>query len=168
MKKALLSSGLCWLWLVPVVVALDLTSKQWIVDNLFLYEVQPVISHFNLFYTHNYGAAFSFLADKGGWQRWFFSGVAIAIVVVLLITMYRSQACNRLKNIACSLIIGGASGNLFDRAYHGFVIDFVDFYIGNWHFATFNIADCAITTGALLIIAEGFLTPSEKQVDEKG
>lgn len=76
--------------------------------------------------------------------------------------MYRSEASKKLNNIAYALIVGGALGNLFDRAYHGFVVDFIDFYVGNWHFATFNIADCGICVGAALIVLEGFLTPASK------
>ncbi len=82
--------------------------------------------------------------------------------------MYRNRASNKLTNIAYALIIGGALGNLFDRAYHGFVVDFIDFYVGDWHFATFNIADCGICIGAALVVLEGFLTPKDKQVKEKG
>ncbi|KOC88556.1 signal peptidase II [Winslowiella iniecta] len=168
MRKPLLSTGLRWLWLVLVVIAVDFGSKQWIMDNLMLHQSVPVMPYFNLFYAHNYGAAFSFLADKGGWQRWFFAGIAIAIVVALLVMMYRTAASQKLNNIAYALIVGGAIGNLFDRAYHGFVVDFIDFYIGDWHFATFNIADCAICIGAALIVLEGFITPSGKQAKEKG
>ncbi|WP_176110294.1 signal peptidase II [Izhakiella australiensis] len=168
MSKPLLSTGLRWLWLVVVVIGVDFASKQWVINHMMLHETLPVIPFFNLFYAHNYGAAFSFLADKGGWQRWFFAGIAIAIVVSLLVIMYRTAAAKRLNNIAYALIIGGALGNLFDRAYHGFVVDFIDFYVGEWHFATFNIADCAICIGASLIVLEGFATPSGKQTSDKG
>ncbi len=168
MRKPLLSTGLRWLWLVLVVIAIDFGSKMWILNNLMLHESIPVMPHFNLFYARNYGAAFSFLADKGGWQRFFFAGIAIAIVIALAVMMYRTAAGHKLNNIAYALIMGGALGNLFDRAYHGFVVDFIDFYIGDWHFATFNIADCGICIGAALIVLEGFLTPSGKQTQQKG
>ncbi|AIX74900.1 MAG: signal peptidase II [Mixta calida] len=168
MRKSLSATGLRWLWLVLVVIAVDFASKQWVLDNLALHETMPVMPFFNLFHAHNYGAAFSFLADKGGWQRWFFAGIAIAIVVALLVMMYRTAASQKLNNIAYALIIGGALGNLFDRAWHGFVVDFIDFYIGGWHFATFNIADCGICVGAALIVLEGFFTPSGKQAKQKG
>lgn len=168
MKRPVLSSGLRWLWLVLVVIGIDFASKQWIMNNLMLHESMSVMPFFNFFYAHNYGAAFSFLADKGGWQRWFFAGIAIAIVVVLLVMMYRTAASNKLNNIAYALIVGGALGNLFDRAYHGFVVDFIDFYVGDWHFATFNIADCGICVGAALIVLEGFINPASKQAKNKG
>jgi signal peptidase II len=166
MSKALCSTGLRWLWLVLVVIAIDYGSKMWVMDNMMLHETQPLMPSLNLFYAHNYGAAFSFLADKGGWQRWFFAGIAIAIVVALLVMMYRNAARNKLTNIAYALIIGGALGNLFDRSYHGFVVDFIDFYVGDWHFATFNIADCAICIGAALVVLEGFLSPNGKPAKE--
>ena len=167
MSRPVLSTGLRWLWLALLVIVIDLGSKQWIMDTLMLHESVPVVPFFNLFYAHNYGAAFSFLADHGGWQRWFFAGIAIAIVVVLLV-MYRSPASNKLNNIAYALIVGGAAGNLFDRSYHGFVVDFIDFYVGDWHFATFNIADCAICIGAALIVLEGFISPASKTAKSKG
>ncbi|KAB8306148.1 lipoprotein signal peptidase [Erwinia endophytica] len=162
MMKPVLSTGLRWLWLVLVVIAIDFASKQWIMNTLMLHESMAVMPFFNFFYAHNYGAAFSFLADKGGWQRWFFAGIAVAIVIALVVMMYRTEASKKLNNIAYALIIGGALGNLFDRAYHGFVVDFIDFYVGDWHFATFNVADCAICIGAALIVLEGFLSPAGK------
>nr|WP_024967012.1 signal peptidase II [Pantoea sp. IMH] len=163
MSKPIFSTGLRWLWLVAVVIGIDFASKMWVMNTLMLHESMPVMPFINFFHAHNYGAAFSFLADKGGWQRWFFAGIAIAIVVALLVMMYRTPASHKLNNIAYALIIGGAAGNLFDRAYHGFVVDFIDFYVGDWHFATFNIADCGICVGAALIVLEGFLSPAGKQ-----
>ena len=85
------------------------------------------------------------------------AGIAIGICVVLTVLMYRSKATQKLNNIAYALIIGGALGNLFDRLWHGFVVDMIDFYVGDWHFATFNLADSAICIGAALIVLEGFL-----------
>ena len=100
MSKSICSTGLRWLWVVVAVLALDFGSKQWILANFTLGQSQPLIPSFNLFYARNYGAAFSFLADHGGWQRWFFAGIAIAIVAVLLVMMYRSAAQQKLNNIA--------------------------------------------------------------------
>ncbi|WP_075182314.1 signal peptidase II [Pantoea sp. 1.19] len=169
MKRPLGSTGLRWLWLVVVVLIIDLGSKAWVLSTFQLGESRPLAPFFNLFYARNYGAAFSFLADKGGWQRWFFAAIAIAIVVVLLVMMYRAAATQKWSNIAWALIIGGALGNLFDRFWHGFVVDFIDFYVGNWHYPTFNIADTAICIGAAMIVLEGFFSPSRtKQVDKKG
>ncbi len=168
MSKPICSTGLRWLWVVVAVLALDFGSKQWILANFTLGQSQPLIPSFNLFYTRNYGAAFSFLADHGGWQRWFFAGIAIAIVAVLLVMMYRSAAQQKLNNIAYAFIIGGALGNLFDRLWHGFVVDFIDFYVGDWHYPTFNLADSFICVGAAMIVLEGFLSPANKGAKSKG
>ncbi|CAJ0991184.1 signal peptidase II [Pantoea sp. Nvir] len=157
MCKPILSTGLRWIWLVLVVILMDISSKQWVMHHMMLYETQPIMLFLNFFYTRNYGAAFSFLANKSGWQRWFFTGVAISIIVALLVIMYRNCASQKITNIAYALIIGGSAGNLFDRAYHGFVFDFIDFYVGDWHFATFNIADCGICIGTTLVVLDGCL-----------
>ncbi|MCA6222111.1 MULTISPECIES: signal peptidase II [Photorhabdus] len=164
MNKPICSTGLRWLWLVVVVLILDLGSKQLVLQHFHLYESVPLIPYFNLTYAQNFGAAFSFLAEKDGWQRWFFAFIAVAISVVLTVMMYRSSAKKKLSNIAYALIIGGALGNLFDRLVHGFVIDFIDFYVGDWHFPTFNIADMAICIGAGLVIIDSFLSPDEKTI----
>ncbi|MBS9437537.1 lipoprotein signal peptidase [Photorhabdus noenieputensis] len=164
MNKPICSTGLRWLWLVVVVLILDLGSKQLVLQHFHLYESVPLIPYFNLTYAQNFGAAFSFLAEKDGWQRWFFAFIAVAISVVLMVMMYRASAKKKLNNIAYALIIGGALGNLFDRLVHGFVIDFIDFYVGDWHFPTFNIADMAICIGAGLVIIDSFLSPDEKTI----
>ncbi|HDT0721495.1 TPA: signal peptidase II [Proteus mirabilis] len=156
MKKTLCSTGLRWLWLAIAVVVLDLGTKQYFMQTFRLYESVAVMPFFNFTYAHNYGAAFSFLADKGGWQRWFFALIALAICIVLVVMMYKNKASAKLSNIAYALIIGGALGNLSDRLIHGFVIDFLDFYVGDWHWPTFNIADVCICIGAGLIIIESF------------
>ena len=110
----------------------DYRSGQQIPDastNFALGDTVPLFPSLNLHYARNYGAAFSFLADSGGWQRWFFAGIAIGISVILVVMMYRSKAAQKLNNIAYALIIGGALGNLFDRLWHGFVVDMIDFYV---------------------------------------
>ena len=160
MSRSLCSTGLRWLWVMVLVIVADFASKQWIMAHMQLHETRALLPSLNLFYAHNYGAAFSFLADKGGWQRWFFAGIAIAIAIVLVVMMYRNRASQRMTNIAYALIIGGALGNLLDRFWHGFVVDFIDFYVGDWHFATFNIADCGVCIGAALVILEGFIASS--------
>lgn len=146
----------------------DYRSGQQIPDppELCSGDTVPLFPSLNLHYARNYGAAFSFLADSGGWQRWFFAGIAIGISVILAVMMYRSKATQKLNNIAYALIIGGALGNLFDRLWHGFVVDMIDFYVGDWHFATFNLADTAICVGAALIVLEGFL-PSKAKNNNK-
>lgn len=144
----------------------DYRSGQQIPDppELCSGDTVPLFPSLNLHYARNYGAAFSFLADSGGWQRWFFAGIAIGISVTLVVMMYRSKATQKLNNIAYALIIGGALGNLFDRLWHGFVVDMIDFYVGDWHFATFNLADTAICVGAALIVLEGFCLLKRKTI----
>lgn len=161
MSKPILTTGLRWLWLAVVVIVLDLGSKYSVMHTMVLGESVPLIPFLNFTYAHNPGAAFSFLADKGGWQRWFFALVALGVCVTLLVMMYRSEAKLKLSNCAFALIIGGALGNLSDRLIHGYVIDFIDFYIDNWHYPTFNIADIAICVGAALVILDGFFAPSK-------
>lgn len=162
MKNPICSTGLRWLWLTVVILIVDLGSKQLILNHFQLYESIPLMPYFNLAYAQNPGAAFSFLADKGGWQRWFFAFVAIVICVVLILMMYRQSVNKKLSNIAYALVIGGALGNLCDRLVHGFVVDFIDFYVGDWHWPTFNIADMAICIGAALIILDSFINTDKK------
>ncbi|QDX28884.1 signal peptidase II [Dickeya poaceiphila] len=166
MSKSTGATGLRWLWLAALVLVVDLGSKQWVMTHFQLGESLQLVPFFNFTYAHNYGAAFSFLADKGGWQRWLFAVIALVIVVALLAMMHRSSASQKLNNIAYAMIIGGAIGNLADRLVHGYVIDFLDFYVDNWHYPTFNLADSAIVVGALLIVLEGFLTPAQKKQAE--
>lgn len=168
MNKPIGSTGLRWFWLAVVVLLLDLGSKMLVMDYFQLGESMPLIPFLNLTYAHNPGAAFSFLADKDGWQRWLFALIAIAIVIALLILMYRCSGKQRLNNIAFAMIIGGALGNLFDRMVHGFVIDFIDFYVKGWHYPIFNLADSFICVGAALVVLEGFLFSSEKTAKSNG
>ncbi|WP_371826062.1 signal peptidase II [Photobacterium sp. GJ3] len=157
-------SGIRWLWLAVLVFAIDIGSKLLVMDTMGYgwpnrIEVLPF---FNLLYVHNYGAAFSFLSDASGWQRWLFTAIAVGVTALLLVWMRRTPATNRIANPAYALIIGGALGNLFDRLYHGYVVDFLDFYIGKHHWPAFNIADSAICIGAGMIILEGFLAGKTK------
>lgn len=140
------------------VFVIDLLTKTYFESTYYLGESRPVTSFFNLVLAHNYGAAFSFLADSGGWQRYFFAAIAIVAVVVCLKLMI-SHAREKLFCLALALILGGAIGNLFDRIIYGYVIDFLDFYYGYWHWPAFNIADSAIVLGAGLLIVDSFFRP---------
>ncbi|WP_187312847.1 signal peptidase II [Candidatus Williamhamiltonella defendens] len=167
MNRSMGITQLCWLCLSVVVIVLDLASKYWIIYHFDLYEIRPLIPFLNITYAQNTGAAFSFLADRGGWQRWFFILIAIVMIAILMRLMYRSIE-NKWIIAAYALIIGGALGNLCDRIAHGFVIDFIDFYVNQWHWPTFNVADSAICIGALFILLEGFLNPAlKKQISQK-
>ncbi|KMV31359.1 lipoprotein signal peptidase [Photobacterium swingsii] len=164
-ELSLKQSGVRWLWLAALVFIVDVGSKL-LVMNTMEYGWPnriEVLPFFNLLYVHNYGAAFSFLSDAGGWQRWFFTAIALGVCSLLIFWMRRSSAENRLANSAYALIIGGALGNLFDRMYHGFVVDFLDFYVGNSHWPAFNIADSAICIGAAMIILEGFIADKKEK-----
>ncbi len=168
MNRSLSTTGLRWLWLALIVLIIDLGSKHWVMQHFMLHETVAIMPFINFFYAHNNGAAFSFLADKDGWQRWMFAVIALVIAVTLMVMMYRSDHRRRLTNCAYALIIGGALGNLFDRLVHGVVIDFIDFYVGDWHFPTFNVADSAICIGAFLIVLEGLIRPADKTAKQKG
>lgn len=142
-----------WLGIAAIIVLIDQITKVTI-TRLFTYgESLPVTSFFNLVLAHNKGAAFSFLAAEGGWQRYFFTGIAIAAAIFILYLLKR-HAGQRLFCWALALILGGAIGNLIDRVMYGYVIDFLDFYVGKWHWPAFNVADMAIVGGAALFILD--------------
>lgn len=147
-------TGLRFLWVSVLVFVLDQWSKMAVVDALNLYQSEQVMPMFNLTYVHNYGAAFSFLHGAGGWQRWFFTGIAIAVSVMILWWLKQTPRPQRLLPIAFSFILGGALGNVYDRLMHGYVIDFLDFYVNNYHWPAFNLADSAIFIGAVLLIID--------------
>ncbi|HBO38789.1 MAG TPA: signal peptidase II, partial [Pasteurellaceae bacterium] len=141
-------TGLSFLWLSAVAFALDLLTKYLVVKNFELYESINILPIFNLTYVRNTGAAFSFLAGQGGWQKYFFIVLALAISAMLVYFLYKNTVQQKLQNSAYALVIGGALANMMDRTYHGFVVDFFDFYWGDWHYPVFNIADIAICVGA--------------------
>jgi signal peptidase II len=138
-----------------IVLVLDLVSKHW-VESILLHGQQiPLTDFFNLVLTYNAGAAFSFLSDASGWQRWFFSGIAAA-ASILIVYLLRKHAAEKLFCLALSLVLGGALGNLWDRITLGHVVDFLDFYVGGYHWPAFNVADSAIFLGAMCLIVESF------------
>lgn len=147
-----------WLALSAVVVVLDQLSKQWVSKSLVFGEMIPVMPSFNLVLAHNAGAAFSFLAGAGGWQRIFFSVIAI-VAAVVIVHLLRKHHGEKLFSLALALILGGALGNLFDRVLLGHVVDFLDFYVQSYHWPAFNVADMAITGGAGLLIWDSLKKP---------
>ena len=149
-------SGLSFLWLSAVAFLLDLLTKYIVVQKFDLYESVNVLPVFNLTYVRNYGAAFSFLADHDGWQKYFFILLAIGISLMLAYFMKKNRADQTLQNAAYALIIGGALANMVDRAYNGFVVDFFDFYWDIYHYPVFNVADIAICIGAGLLALDAF------------
>ena len=148
--------GLLYLIGAGVVVALDRLTKQLAVDRLDLGEVYTVVPGFNLALVLNQGAAFGFLADSGGWQRWFFVTVGIVISTLIMTTLLRPGPANGFFKLGLTLILGGAIGNIIDRVSHGYVIDFVDLYWQAWHWPAFNVADVGITMGALIVLLDIF------------
>lgn len=138
-----------------IVLTLDLVTKYWVESSMVYGQQIPVTPFFNLVLTYNAGAAFSFLSDASGWQRWLLSGVALITSIVIIFLLQR-YADNRLFCLALSLVLGGALGNLWDRMTLGHVIDFLDFYLGSYHWPAFNIADSAIFIGAVLLIYDSF------------
>lgn len=156
-------SGLSFLWLSAVAFLLDLLTKYIVVQKFDLYESVNVLPMFNLTYVRNYGAAFSFLADHDGWQKYFFILLAIGISLMLAYFMKKNRANQTLQNAAYALIIGGALANMVDRAYNGFVVDFFDFYWDIYHYPVFNVADIAICIGAGLLALDAFKGDKNKQ-----
>jgi signal peptidase II len=148
-----------WLIVSVLVLLADQATKQWVLAALQPYEVIPVLPVFNLTLVFNEGAAFSFLATAGGWQRWFFIGLALVITVVLVVWLAKLKPHERLTAAGLSLVAGGAAGNLIDRLVYGHVIDFLDFYWRSWHWPAFNVADSAITVGVALLLLEALRAP---------
>ena len=158
----MLNIMLKWLWLTALVIVLDQLTKWGISSWLTLHQSVPVLPVFNLTLAHNTGAAFSFLAQSSGWQRWFFIGLAVTISLVLLIWLARLKPHAKLEAAALTLILGGALGNLIDRVHLGYVIDFLDFYVNNHHWPAFNVADSAICLGAILLLFDSLRSKSEQ------
>jgi len=157
-KSAFKSGSGVWRWLgiALLTLLLDQLTKIAVVGAFQLGEALPITSFFNLVRVHNPGAAFSFLADAGGWQRWFFTGLGIVAAGVMLYLL-RMHAGQTLFCLALSLLLGGSVGNVIDRLLYSHVIDFLDFHYGTWHFPAFNVADSAITLGAGLLILDELL-----------
>lgn len=142
-----------WLIIAAVIIICDQLTKLWIVKLFQGGQFINLTSFLNIVLAYNKGAAFSFLASASGWQRYFFTGISIIAVLFILYFM-RKNAGQKLFCSAFSLILGGAIGNLIDRVLYGQVTDFIDFHIGTWHWPAFNVADSAITIGAILFVID--------------
>lgn len=150
-----------WLGLSGLIIVLDQLTKFWVVSALSLGQSIELTGFLNLVFVYNPGAAFSFLSDAGGWQRWFFVALALAVSAWLTF-LIRQHAAERLLPLAATLILGGALGNVVDRIRFGAVVDFVDVHAAGWHWPAFNVADSAISVGvALLLWQQLFLAPKE-------
>ena len=150
------ASMLTWLGLALLILILDQFTKVMVTGYFQLGDSRTVTGFFNLVRVHNAGAAFSFLAGASGWQRWLFTGIGVA-AVLLILWMLRSHSGQRLFAFALSMILGGAIGNLIDRIAYGHVVDFLQFHYGGWYFPSFNVADSAITIGACSLILDELL-----------
>ena len=142
-----------WLLLVCVLIVLDQATKYWATQALLPYQSVPIMPMVNLTLAFNSGAAFSFLSHAGEWHRWLFAGFSFVMSVVLLVFLLNTLISMRLQSCALSFILGGAIGNLIDRAYSGYVVDFIDVYYKHYHWPVFNLADSAICLGAVLLLS---------------
>jgi signal peptidase II len=145
------------LWLSALVVVLDQASKFWIMATFEDYEVMTVLPVFNLTLVYNTGAAFSFLSNAGGWQRWFFITVAVVISVVMVAWLRQLKPHERMTGVGLALVIGGAVGNLIDRVWLGKVVDFLQWHWQQWYWPSFNLADSAITVGVGILLVDAVL-----------
>jgi signal peptidase II len=151
-------TALVWLWLSMLIVAADQLAKWFIVNQFELYEVLPLGAMLELTRLHNTGAAFSLLAQAGGWQRWFFVGLAGTISVAIIWWLYKLPARgNPWLSIGLAMILGGAVGNGIDRLAQGHVVDFLHFHWQRWYYPAFNVADIAITSGAIMLVIDALM-----------
>lgn len=153
-----------WIWLAVVVVVLDQLTKYIASTSLELFQPIAVMPMFNWTLMHNTGAAFSFLADAGGWQRWFFAVIAIVVSTVIFLWIKKLQQHEKWQAIALALILGGAIGNVIDRIWLGYVVDFIQVYYQQWYWPAFNVADSAIFIGVVMIIID---TIRESRAEKK-
>jgi signal peptidase II len=154
-----------WLWLTAAVVILDLATKAWITSAFAYGESRAITPFFNLVLVHNTGAAFSFLANAGGWQRWFFTIVTVVISIAIVVMLRRHRG-GPLLATALALVLGGALGNLYDRVTLGHVVDFVQLHAGGYYWPAFNVADSAISIGVALLVWDS-LKPDKGLAPEK-
>jgi len=158
-------SMLRWLWLSLIVIVLDQVTKTLADSLLTLYAPVPVIPFLNLTLMYNHGAAFSFLSDAGGWQRWFFTILALVVSALIIAWLKKLPGTEKFQATALSLILGGAIGNAIDRIIYDHVIDFIDVYYQHLHWPAFNIADSSIVLGAAILIAQAFF-PGKQEPSE--
>ena len=154
--------NLWWIGLAIVAIILDQWTKSIATDTLIYADPVPVLPFLNWTLIHNYGAAFSFLSDAGGWQRYFFTSLAGLVSVIFVFWLMRMPKSMKVLPLAIALILGGAIGNLIDRVALGYVVDFIHVYYNNSHFPAFNIADSAITLGTILMLIDTFFLEGKR------
>ncbi|MAD57257.1 MAG: signal peptidase II [Porticoccus sp.] len=143
-----------WYSLSSFIILVDQLTKSLATKNLLYGEYVNIFSGLNLILVHNTGAAFSFLSDAGGWQRWLFLLVSLSVSIILIIWIFRLKEQQLLESLSLALILGGAIGNLVDRIFLGYIIDFIDIYYKNYHWPVFNVADASITLGVVFFISK--------------
>lgn len=148
--------------IVSIIVILDQITKIWADRTLEMYQQIPITSFFNITKAYNYGAAFSFLDNEGGWQRWLFTGISFVVSIVLIVWLYRMSRLEKWLSLAIALILGGAIGNLIDRALYGYVVDFIQVYWQTSYFPSFNVADAAISCGTVLLLGLTFFEKKDE------
>lgn len=153
--------NLNWCWLALIILLLDQVSKYFITETLIPYQPTAVLPFFNLTLMYNTGAAFGFLSQHPKIAFWLFAGIAIVMSLVLIVWLYKLPPRRHWQAAALALVLGGALGNLIDRFAHGHVIDFLDFYYNSWHFAAFNLADSAISVGAVMLFLDVLIKKKE-------
>ena len=157
--------AMAWLWLSLLLIGADQATKWLAITHLeYLQPVTVIEGFWDWTLVHNYGAAFSFLSDAGGWQKWFFSALAVVISLVMTLWLRVTPRADWRNALPLALVIAGAIGNLIDRLRFGYVVDFVDWYVGKHHWPAFNVADSAIVVGAVLLVLFSFkpATPAPK------
>jgi len=153
-----------WLLLSTAVVALDQVTKLMVIENMTLYQRVQITPFFDLVRLHNTGAAFSFLADASGWQNWLFTGIAFVVSIGILYWLVTLPSKGRrVLALGLALVLGGAIGNVIDRSFYGYVVDFILFHYREWSYPAFNIADSAITCGVVLILYDGVVLDRRRQ-----
>ena len=157
-------TGFRFLWIALLGLVLDQYTKYLVLQHFELYQSVQITGFFNLTYVRNYGAAFSFLHDAGGWQRYFFTAIAFVVSAVILWWLKQSPREQVLLPVGFCFILGGAIGNVIDRLVHGYVVDFLDFYYQSYHWPAFNIADSVIFIGPALLIIDLFV--NKESADE--
>ena len=167
-NRPVLTTGIKWLWITVIFFIIDQYTKQFAVSHLNYREVFEVMPFFNFTLVYNEGAAFSFLADQGGWQVYFFTTVSSVVSLGLLYWLYTLHAKKEWwLSISLSLILSGAMGNLYDRVTMGKVVDFIDWYYGTYHFPAFNVADAVIFLGAAMMLWDSFvIAPAIQKTQE--
>jgi len=156
-----------YLWVTLLVIVLDQVSKQLAEHYLVFHNPVPIIPFFNLTLSYNTGAAFSFLSEAGGWQRWFFIGLALLVSVVILFWLHKLTTQDKWVAIALSLVLGGAIGNVIDRVLFGHVIDFLHLYYQQWSWPIFNIADSAISVGVAILLIDSLRGSRKKKTTRR-